>query len=179
MKQYNAKRFNGNSKHSHSKHSNNPKKSLSLKLFLLILIIFLAVIAILYFKFPWDISTSSNTNVEENISANNIIADISDSVSPFETKSFDNMNYLSVEDLSLKYENNVTFIKFNLYNNSSEEQKVFDFTFTLLDENGNQLISYNLSSKDLIPGNNHKEFVLLATRDVSNATDYTISTQIR
>ena len=69
LKQYNAKRFNGNSKHSHSKHSNNPKKSLSLKLFLLILIIFLAVIAILYFKFSWDISTSSNTNVEENISA--------------------------------------------------------------------------------------------------------------
>ena len=179
MKQYNAKRFNESSKHSHAKHSNNPKKSLPLKLFLLILIIFLAVIAILYFKFPWDISTSSNTNVEENISANNIITDISDSVSPFETKSFNNMNYLSVEDLSLKYENNITFIKFNLYNNSSKEQKVFDFTFTLLDENGNQLISYDLSSKDLIPVNNHKEFVLLATRDLSNATDYTISTQIR
>lgn len=179
MKKYNAKRFNESSNHLNSEHSNYYKNGLFLKLFLFILIVMLVILVIMYFKFSWDISASYNTNTEKNILANEIISDFSCDVSKFKTKSFDSINYLFVGDLSLKYENNITFIKFNLYNNSSEEQKVFDFTFTLLDENGNQLISYDLSSKDLIPGNNHKEFVLLVTRDVSNATDYTISTQIR
>ena len=175
MKQYNAKRFNESSNNSHSKHTNYHNKSLFLKLLVFILIVILIILVSMYFKFSWDISTSSNTNTEENISANEIISDLSDDVSKFKTKSFDSINYLSVSNLSLKYENNITFIKFNLYNNSSEEQKVFDFTFNLLDENGNTLISYDLSSKDLIPSNNHKEFVLIATRDVSNAADYTIN----
>lgn len=178
MKKYNAKRFNDSSEHldsKHLKHNKYHRKSFLLKLFLFILIVILVILVIMYFRFSWDISTFHNTNVENTISSNEIISAIPNDVSKFKTKSFDNLNYLSVSDLSLKYENNITFIQFDLCNSSLEEQKVFNFIFYLLDENGNILISYDLSSNEPIPGNTSKKIVLISTKDVTNAIDYTIS----
>lgn len=150
--------------------------------FIFIFLIFIIGIIFLFFytRTLWlnHLSSTESTNNEitnEATSVENIINNNTTSQSPYVSKSFDIANHLVVQDLFLIYENNITVIKFNLYNNSTNSQDVFDFTFSLLDESGNNIISFDLSSKEMIEPNNYKEFVLIAARDVSNAYDFQIS----
>lgn len=170
MKNQDAKRF---------------KKSSKIHLnFTIIFIIFIVGIIFLfyYIKTIWlshlptenppvqnTIDSNANTSVE------GIIEYTSTEKSKYASKTFDTATHLTVQNLFLIYENNITIIKFNLHNNSLDNQDLFDFTFSLLDENGIVLISYELSSGEIIEANTSKEFVLIATRNVSNAFDFKIS----
>lgn len=151
----------------------------------LIFVIFIFIIAIFLFEFVsrkdlFDIfksnkeqSSKTNQKITDSVPLDNILTDNSD-ISPFNEKNIDNTN-LSLNNLFLNYENNITAITFDICNNSSENQDIFNFSFSLIDDVGNIVINYNLSSKEIIEANQKKSFVLIATRDVTNATDFIIS----
>ena len=97
--------------------------------------------------------------------------------SAYAIKNFPGAEYLNVSNLGLKYENNITAVRFNINNNSSDDQDVFYFTLTLTDIDGNVLINFDISSEEIIESNNSKEFIVVAAKDVSSATDYQLSIQ--
>lgn len=83
--------------------------------------------------------------------------------------------HLMLQNLSIQYDQSISTIRFDLSNDSDVEQSAIAFSFSLLDENQNVIIHYDkLSTKEIIGANQKKNFMLIATRDVSNASDYKI-----
>lgn len=152
-------------------------KAHSLLLKFIVLLLILLLLAVIVISHIIINNHHSNIFKEPNSknTVDSIISNETEDVSKYISKEFDFDNSLSINNLFLIYENNITIIKFNLCNNSDDVKNVFSFYFSLVDENGNILIDYNLSSKKPLEGKSQEEFVLIATRDVSNAYDYTIS----
>lgn len=180
MKKNKAKRFNQKSSNKSDETKKN-NKTLNIKNFLLFFIIIIIIVLIYITKTKnllnfsdEEVSDSQNDILQDNAASLSEMLSELPSNSKYSKKTFDTAEYLEIDNLNLKYENNITIIKFNLFNNSSNNQEIFQFNFSLLDENNNVLISYDLSSDKIIEANKNKEFVLIATRDVSNAYDYKI-----
>lgn len=178
MGKHSAKIFDSN-KNTEKKTKTRKEKNFfkSWKL-IIILLLFLIIILLALFirnysiKLKQNDATAFETNKDSNsVSLSSILS--TEEYSKYETRKIENTN-LILTNLFLKFENNITVIKFEICNESTEDQPVFDFTFSLLDENNLNIISYDLSSEEIIPANSKKQFVLIASRDVSNATDFKI-----
>lgn len=152
----------------------------------IIFIIFIFIIAIFLIEFVYKHDFFDTTTESAEEQSKKITREVSNSVplssilpdsntdSSFESKLFSNTN-LRLTNLLLNYKNNITAITFDILNESSKIQDIFNFTFSLLDSDDNVIISYDLSSKEVIDSNQKKNFVLIATRDVTHATDFKIS----
>ena len=190
MGKHSAKRFVSNEKKEPTLNRNakiQVKKSSKLKRLIIIILLFIIIIfAIPHIKdfftdyvyevtkdFFDNFSSESEETASEPISISSIL-ETNPNTSPYSTKNIMDTE-LYVNNLFLKYENNITVINFDICNNSSINQDIFNFTFSLLDENNKVIISYDLSSEEIIEANQKKDFVLIATRDVSNASDFSIS----
>lgn len=139
-----------------------------------IILIFLITILFFCYKLFCKQTKTIKTSSENTLSTNDILSECSQNESNYSSKKFDNLDYLYIDNLFLKYENNITLIKFNLYNDSNATQDSLNFNFSLLDENNTLLITYDLKLSEPLKGNQNKEFILISTRDVSNASDYKI-----
>lgn len=180
MKKHSAKRFDSKDKlKKETKRSKKAKKKLKLWKIFLLLIIIVIIILVIYFKEPilkfinksFKAKNNNETNNTNSMSLSDILA--IEVPSKYETKKLEGSTF-SLTNLCLKYENNITVIEFDFVNEDSKEQSIPNFTLTLLDESGTNIISYNLSSSEIISPNNKKQFVLIASRDVSNTADYKI-----
>ena len=101
-------------------------------------------------------------------------AELESSTSNFSPKKLEE-THLMLQNLSIQYDQSISTIRFDLSNDSDVDQSAVAFSFSLLDENQNVIIHYDkLSTKEIIGANQKKNFMLIATRDVSNASDYKI-----
>ena len=186
MGKHTAKRFDSKEKNT-IETENRTQKSFKIGKFIFTIFLFIIVIFIIpyiknfFYSSIHEIKPNSSDNrasldIQSDINAvslSNILPEnINNSVYP--SKKFENTE-LSISNLFLNYDNNITVIEFDLCNEDLTEQDIFKFTFSLLDENGNIMISFDLSSEELLQPNQTKSFILIATRDVSNASDFSIS----
>lgn len=183
MAKHSAKRFDTKEKNRipkrKNKKQNNRNDNSKLNIITIIIILIIIIVVALILAFGEDFvkivnSNKENTDTNHNsVSLSSILSE-NTNISPYSTKKFDKTD-LSVSNLFLKYENNITVISFSLSNESLKEQDIFNFTFSLLNENGNPIITYDLSSEEVLKSNQNKDFILVATMDVSNASDFEIS----
>lgn len=114
--------------------------------------------------------------------AENVAAPVAETAEPesststFSPKELEGTNFM-LQNLSIQYDQSISTIRFDLVNVSDIDQSAVAFSFSLLDENQNVIIHYDkLSTKEIIEAHQKKNFMLIATRDVSHASDYKIET---
>ena len=166
MSKHVGKRFQGNSKSTSSKSCFKIIKKLIFILLLALLILFLL----------------SHWHRLPQPSAENVAAPVAETVEPesstsnFSPKKLEE-THLMLQNLSIQYDQSISTIRFDLSNDSDVDQSAVAFSFSLLDENQNVIIHYDkLSTKETIEAHQKKSFMLIATRDVSHASDYKIET---
>ena len=152
-------------KHSIEKH----EKTKNLKNIVFLLIILTLLIYFLLLNSDNNKENYNNLNIVQEPESLPAINDSSSdsSLSNFDIKTFEGAEHLSISNVRLSYENNITYIMFDLTNSSSNEQDIFDFSFNLLDENNILLTSYNVNSEESIKPNTTKTYLLLSTMDLS------------
>lgn len=166
MSKHVGKRFQGNSKSTSSKSCFKIIKKLIFILLLALLILFLLAH---WHRLPQPSAENVAAPVAET-------AEPESSTSTFSPKELEGTNFM-LQNLSIQYDQSISTIRFDLSNDSDVEQSAVAFSFSLLDENQNVIIHYDkLSTKEIIGANQKKNFMLVATRDVSNASDYKIET---
>ena len=158
MSKHVGKRFQGNSKSTSSKSCFKIIKKLIFILLLALLILFLLAH---WHRLPQPVAETAKPD---------------SSASNFSPKKLEE-THLMLQNLSIQYDQSISTIRFDLVNASDVDQSAVAFSFSLLDENQNVIIHYDkLSTKEIIGANQKKNFMLVATRDVSNASDYKIET---
>ncbi len=166
MSKHVGKRFQGNSKSTSSKSCFKIIKKLIFILLLALLILFLLAH---WHRLPQPFAENVAAPVAET-------AEPESSTSNFSPKKLEE-THLMLQNLSIQYDQSISTIRFDLVNVSDVDQSAVAFSFSLLDENQNVIIHYDkLSTKEIIGANQKKNFMLVATRDVSNASDYKIET---
>lgn len=161
-----GKRFQGNPKNTSSKSRFKTIKKLIFILLLALLILFLLAY---WHRLPQPSAENVATPVAET-------AEPESSTSTFSPKELEGTNFM-LQNLSIQYDQSISTIRFDLSNDSDVEQSAIAFSFSLLDENQNVIIHYDkLSTKETIEAHQKKSFMLIATRDVSHASDYKIET---
>lgn len=178
MGKHSAKRFDTKD-NNRIKSTRKKKKKFNFGKFFLIILL-LAVICVLgfivYKFYPNIIEKTENKNTENessNITSLSSMMAKDDEKSKFETKKIEGTD-LSLGHLFVNYNNSITLTEFEIFNEGSTDQPIFNFTFSLLDENDDVIIDYDLSSKEVISANGKRHFNLIASRDVSNATDFKV-----
>lgn len=166
MSKHVGKRFQGNSKSTSSKSCFKIIKKLIFILLLALLILFLLAH---WHRLPQPFAENVAAPVAET-------AEPESSTSTFSPKELEGTNFM-LQNLSIQYDQSISTIRFDLVNVSDVDQSAVAFSFSLLDENQNVIIHYDkLSTKEIIEAHQKKNFMLIATRDVSHASDYKIET---
>lgn len=166
MSKHVGKRFQGNSKSTSSKSCFKIIKKLIFILLLALLILFLLAH---WHRLPQPSAENVAAPVAET-------AEPESSTSNFSPKKLEE-THLMLQNLSIQYDQSISTIRFDLSNDSDVDQSAVAFSFSLLDENQNVIIHYDkLSTKETIEAHQKKNFMLIATRDVSHASDYKIET---
>lgn len=153
-----------------SKHYEKKSKTKKHKILILFLI-FLFIILAFYFcnTKQVDVLTSNNAS-KEGLFSN------SDTQKVINGKSIVGAEHISVTNFSIVYENNLTYITFELTNNNEQNQDIFNFKFSLLDENGVTLTDFQVNSENIISPHTTKKFLLVSSVDYATyCKDYLIT----
>ena len=172
---------------SNKKEKTNEKKNIITKKLILKLLVFIAIFLLALFSISYFASNKVLVNLSEKQDSNSNTISSKDLVDGATTSNVkDSSNVLSQEkevanlegillkNLIVNFNNDVTIIKFDLVNNSSNITPTFNFNFSLLDKEGNVLTTFTLATKKDLSSSDTEAFSLLSSRDLTDSFDYTI-----